>query len=110
MHRNMLLPVDFLTFPEQDGPRAQAISGQSQSAVPCESGQSSIVDNQEDAQSRTMTWLMQSPVQAEMGSESVSEGSDLCDASLVFAMETCRSEELPDCAFGDFEHASTHAH
>lgn len=106
VHRNMLFPVDFLTFPKQVGP--QAISGKSQSVVLCESGQSSVVDNQEDAQSRTMTWLMQSPVQAEAGSESVSEGSDLGEASLVLADQ---SVELPDNAPDDFEHDhSTHVH
>lgn len=86
VHRNMLLPVNFLAFPERVGP--QAISGESQSAVPCESGQSSVVNNQEDAQSRTMTWLMQSLVQAEAGSESFPGGSDRGDTSLVLAMET----------------------
>ena len=109
VHRNMLLPVDFLTFPEQAA--SQAVCGESQSAVPCGSGRSSVVDNQEDARSRTMNWLMQSPDQAEAGSESVSEGSVVAVTSLVLAMEMGQSEKLPDCAPGDFDHDdSSHAH
>lgn len=101
MHRNLLLPVDFLMFLGQAGP--QAVSGESQSAVPCGSGRSSVVDDQEDAQSRTMNWLMQSPVRAEAGSESVLEGSDVGDTSLVLAMEMEQSEALLNCAPEDFE-------
>ena len=65
----------FLTFPEQAGP--QAVSGELQSVVPCGSGRSPVLDIQEDAQSRTMNWLMQSPVQAEAGSGSVLEGTSV---------------------------------
>lgn len=67
------------------------------------------MDNQEDVQSRTMNWLMQSPVRAEAESESVSEGSDLGEASVVLAMETDQSVALPDNAPDDFEH-DHHAH
>lgn len=77
VHRNMLLPVDFLTFLEQDG--HQAVSGESQSDAQCGSAQSSILGEREDTQARTMNWLIQSPVQAEAGSESVPERDDFND-------------------------------
>ncbi|KAI3357018.1 hypothetical protein L3Q82_003654 [Scortum barcoo] len=112
VHRNMLLlPVDFLSFPEPTG--SQGVSGESQSAVPCGSDHCSVVDNQEQAQSRTMNRLMQSPAQVEEESESVSDSSDLSNTSLVLAMDTGQSEELPNCAADDSEHLispTTHAH
>ncbi|KAJ8355221.1 hypothetical protein AAFF_G00085130 [Aldrovandia affinis] len=71
VHRNMLLPVDFLTFPDQDGDGDLTSLGESRSNASCVSARTSVaLDNQEDSQVRTMDWLMQSPVQAEAESAS----------------------------------------
>lgn len=109
VHRNMLLPVDFLTFSEQDG--HQAVSGEPQSDAQCGSAQSSILGDREDTQARTMNWLIQSPVEAEAGSESVPEGDDFDDTLQVDAIEKGQSEELPDSVSADSEHSHIiHAH
>jgi len=72
VHRNLLLPVDFLTFPGQEGNLASLEESQSDNC--CAGAQSSVeVADKEDSQTRTMNWLMQSPVLAEVESESVSE-------------------------------------
>ena len=100
----MLLPVDFLAFPEQDG--NQAASGESRSDASHRSAQSSIMDNEEDTQARTMNWLR---VEAE--SESVPGGVGLDDALMVDVMEGDQLDESPDSVPDDSERVHiTHAH
>ncbi|XP_035984622.1 uncharacterized protein LOC118558239 [Fundulus heteroclitus] len=105
VHRNMLLPVDFLSFPEPPG--SQAVSGEPQSAVSCQSDRCCVVDGREAAQSRTMDWLMQSPDQVEEENGSVSSSDGISNASLVVAVDTSKSGELPNCTTEDLvQHTS----
>lgn len=109
VHRNMLLPVDFLMCPEQN--ELQAASGESQLDAQCGSAQSSIFGDREGARARTRNWLMQSPAQAEAGSESVSDEDGFDDVCQVDAMEKGQAEKLPDSLPADSEHSRvTHAH
>ncbi|KAJ8367497.1 hypothetical protein AAFF_G00317200 [Aldrovandia affinis] len=97
VHRNMLLPVDFLTFPDQDGDGDLTSLGESRSNASCVSARTSVaLDNQEDSKVRTMDWLMQSPVQAEAESESVPEEDAVGKAIPVDTSEEDQSDELLD--------------
>ncbi|KAJ8377536.1 hypothetical protein AAFF_G00256320 [Aldrovandia affinis] len=97
VHRNMLLPVDFLTFPDQDGDGDLTSLGESRSNASCVSARTSVaLDNQEDSQVRTMDWLMQSPVQAEAESASVPEEDAVGKAVPVDTSEEDQSDELLD--------------
>ncbi|KAJ8386195.1 hypothetical protein AAFF_G00176190 [Aldrovandia affinis] len=93
----MLLPVDFLTFPDQDGDGDLTSLGEARSNASCVSARTSVaLDNQEDSQVRTMDWLMQSPVQAEAESESVPEEDAVRKAVPVDTSEEDQSDELLD--------------
>ncbi|KAJ8385115.1 hypothetical protein AAFF_G00192560 [Aldrovandia affinis] len=97
VHGNMLLPVDFLTFPDQDGDGDLTSLGESRSNASCVSAWTSVaLDNQEDSQVRTMDWLMQSPVQAEAESKSVPEEDAVGKAVPVDTSEEDQSDELLD--------------
>ncbi|KAJ8349066.1 hypothetical protein SKAU_G00276550 [Synaphobranchus kaupii] len=110
VHRNMLLPVDFLTFPEQN--RDLVTSGESQSNASCVSARTSnALGNREDSRSRTMNWLMQSPVQTGAESESAPEEDAVGKDLTVDVSDEDQSDELLDSVPDDSATGhSAHAH
>lgn len=110
VHRNMLLPVDFLTFPGQEGNLASLEESQSDNW--CAGARSSVaVADKEDSQTRTMNWLMQSPVLAEAESESVPEEDVVEKALSVDASGDDQSDERQDSVLDDsVTDQITHAH
>lgn len=99
VHRNLLLPVDFLMTTDQEGD--QASFGDSHSTSSHVNDRSSVAsDNLEDSQMRTMDWLMRSPEQAEAEDESFLESDDVGEASPVNVYGV-QSEELLDSVSAD---------
>ncbi|KAJ8333555.1 hypothetical protein SKAU_G00415630 [Synaphobranchus kaupii] len=110
VHRNMLLPVDFLTFPEQN--RDLVTSGESQSNASGVSARTSdALGNREDSRSRTMNWLMQSLVQTGAESESAPEEDAVGKDLTVDVSDEDQSDELLDSVPDDSATGhSAHAH
>ncbi|KAL2100544.1 hypothetical protein ACEWY4_002305 [Coilia grayii] len=91
VHRNILLPVDFLVHAiEEDS----ASLGGSQSAVSLEGAQSSVVVSPEAIQKRTMDWLMQSPSQAGMEHGNVPD-EEAVEQDLPMSVDEAQPDKLP---------------
>lgn len=99
VHRNLLLPVDFLMNADQEEDRASL--GDSQSSASCVNVRSSVtLDNPEDSHMHTMDWLMRSPDQVEAESGSFLDGDVVGEASPVNANEI-QPDELLDSVSED---------
>lgn len=110
VHRNLLLPVDFLMCADQE----DSVSlGGSQSAVSCKSAQSpATVASPEAVQRRTMDWLMQSPSQASQADmeDGTPPDETAVEQPLPMSVDDAQSDVLPDDASMDSVALQTLSH
>uniref|UniRef100_A0AAR2KZM2 Integrase catalytic domain-containing protein n=1 Tax=Pygocentrus nattereri TaxID=42514 RepID=A0AAR2KZM2_PYGNA len=70
VHRNLLLPVDFLIPDEQNGSQFSSVVSQSDDGV----SDTVLVRSKEDSHARTMVWLMQSPENDQLDNDNTPDG------------------------------------
>lgn len=105
VHRNMLLPVDFLAVPEQEGDPASL--GESQSMASCASAQGSVAsDGREASWLRTRDWALESPEEA--GAESIPDeetGGEVEPVDALMDDDSVPDDSIPDSTSDDLSDA-----